>query len=470
VVAALAGRHGRPTATRRRLATGPTVTAVAGLALAGLVAWRWAAERRAGGGGTLLFPLALLAGFGLTMVSLTVLAPALVGLAGRLGGRLALTGRLALRDAARQRHRTGPAVGAVMVAVAGSVAVAFAVASYDTRDRDAYRAALPDGWASVLLNVGAGGYPGFGSEADQLAAIRSAAAELPTTGMVPVSTAEPPSTDRYAQVLPDTADCGSYNGTVGAGARTARLVAGPGADAAVAALAAGRAVVTEPCLIHDGTVRVLVSGVPTGSEQPKETTYRLPAVLVPGRAYDGLPQTVLPEPAARRIGLVPRTYQVVLPTTRTPTAAEEDRARTALGPLAQTLQVERGYGAPYLPGFVALMGGAGLVTLAGVAISVALSAAEGRADLATLAAIGAPPRRRRGLAMVQAALVAGLGVGLGLLLGAAIGLTIMSGLDGYPVVVPWLTVLVVGAGVPLLGVAAVGVLTRSRLPMVRRIG
>ena len=42
---------------------------------------------------------------------------------------------------------------------------------------------------------------------------------------------------------------------------------------------------------------------------------------------------------------------------------------------AVSLQVERGYGAPYLPGFVALIGGAGLVTLAGVAISVTLSAA-----------------------------------------------------------------------------------------------
>ena len=39
---------------------------------------------------------------------------------------------------------------------------------------------------------------------------------------------------------------------------------------------------------------------------------------------------------------------------------------------------------------------AAFVTLVGVAISVALSAAEGRADLATLAAVGAPPRRRRG--------------------------------------------------------------------------
>lgn len=61
-------------------------------------------------------------------------------------------------------------------------------------------------------------------------------------------------------------------------------------------------------------------------------------------------------------------------------------------------------------------------------------------------------------------------MGLGVLLGAVIGTTIMAGLDGYPLVVPWPTVLVVGVGVPVLGVLAVGLLTRSRLPMVRRLG
>ncbi|HEY6749402.1 MAG TPA: FtsX-like permease family protein [Mycobacteriales bacterium] len=482
VVAALAGRLGRPARGRRAPATAATVVAVAGLVLAGLVSWRWSQVRLAGGN-SLAYPLGLVAGFGLAMVALTVLAPSLVGLAGRLGGRLSLTGRLALRDAARHRHRTGPAVGAVMVAVAGSVAVAFAVASYDHRDRDAYVAGLPAGWASVYVDPSAG--PGYGSEADQLAVIRSAATELPTAGIVPVATAQvpgPPGTypgSVTALVVPAGCPTGSggppySESSVAVGAPTARLVTGARGDEAAAALTAGRVVVTAPCLLRDGQVRlrvVMPVSMADPAAAPAERTVTVPAVLVPQDVAGArLPQVVIGDATARGLGATGTVNQVVLRTSRMPTAAEEDRARTALGPLAPTLQVERGYGAPYLPGFVALIGGAGLVTLAGVAISVALSAAEGRADLATLAAIGAPARRRRGLAMAQAALVAGLGVGLGLLLGAAIGLTIMSGLDGFPLVLPWATVLVIGVGVPALGVLAVGALTRSRLPMVRRLG
>ena len=468
VVAALAGRR-PPAPDRHRPAAAAVVAAVAGLAVAGVVAQWWAHARR-DGTTSLAYPVGLVLGFGLTMVALTVLAPSLVGVAGRLAGQLRLTGRLALRDAARHRHRTGPAVGAVMVAVAGSVAVAFAVASYDQRDRDRYEPSLPLGWASVLVSTPDAG---FGRVADQVAAVRSAASELPAGAAVPLESAQPPvgadGSTGFAQALP-AGDCPVYSGTLGVGEPTARFVAGPLAADAAAALAAGKAVVTDPCLVSGGAVRVDVQRPGPASADPSEQLADVPAVVLQRPGWSGLPATVLPVAAARRLGLLPQTYQVVLPTSRMPTAGEEDRFRTALGPLGTMLQVERGYGAPYLPGFVALMGGAGLVTLAGVAISVTLSAAEGRADLATLAAIGAPPRRRRGLAMVQAALVAGLGVGLGLLLGAAVGVTILSGLDGYPLVVPWLPVLVIGLGVPVLGVLATGALTRSRLPMVRRLG
>ena len=47
VVRALAGRYGTPSALGRRLGLGGAVAAVAGLALAAVVSWRWAEARQA---------------------------------------------------------------------------------------------------------------------------------------------------------------------------------------------------------------------------------------------------------------------------------------------------------------------------------------------------------------------------------------------------------------------------------------
>jgi putative ABC transport system permease protein len=459
VVAALAGRYGRVGRVGRRIGTAGLLVTVAGLLVAGLVSWQWAQARRAAeAAGTvetgLTWPLAMLAGFGLAMVGLTVAAPSLVAVAGRLARRLPLTGRLAVRDAARHRHRTGPAVGAVLVAVAGSVAVAVAVASYDRHDRDAYVPALPMGMAAL--------YAGTDPRVTVNEA-RSAAAELPATGIVQVPGLRrgtgPDGERAYAELPAGSTYSGSSSWTVSTGPEVVALVAGDRAAEARAVLAGGRALVTEPGLVRDGTVRVSIG----------ERVQSLPATVLEARRYSALPVVVLDEGTVRRLGLRPVVEQVLIRTSRVPTEEEEDRARSAVGEDIGYLRVERGYSAPYLPGFLALIGGAGLVTLAGVAISVSLSAAEGRADLATLAAVGAPPGRRRGLAMVQAALVAGLGAGLGVLLGSTIGLTIMGGLDGYPLVVPWTVLLVVGIGVPVLGVLIVGLATRSRLPIVRRL-
>ena len=111
---------------------------------------------------------------------------------------------------------------------------------------------------------------------------------------------------------------------------------------------------------------------------------------------------------------------------------------------------------------------AALVTLIGVAIAVSLSAAEGRADLATLAAVGAEPRRRRLLAACQALLIAGLGCGLGVLGGTFVAFTARATTGSPEFVVPWSNLLVTTLAVPLLAVVIAAVFTPSRLPLVRR--
>jgi putative ABC transport system permease protein len=104
----------------------------------------------------------------------------------------------------------------------------------------------------------------------------------------------------------------------------------------------------------------------------------------------------------------------------------------------------------------------------GVAISVALSAAEGRADLATLAAVGAPPRRRRALAAAQALLVAGVGCALGVAFGTFVAYAARTTTGSprlrHPVGEPRDH----GGRGAAAGGARRGAFTPSRLPLVRR--
>ncbi|OKI19581.1 ABC transporter permease [Streptomyces sp. CB03911] len=98
--------------------------------------------------------LAVLGGSMVAELGMVALAPMLVGLFGRLGGRLPLGPRLALRDSVRHRGRTAPAVAAVMAAVAGSVAVGVYAASNDEQNRREYVATAPAG--AVTLAAGWG--------------------------------------------------------------------------------------------------------------------------------------------------------------------------------------------------------------------------------------------------------------------------------------------------------------------------
>jgi putative ABC transport system permease protein len=103
-----------------------------------------------------------------------------------------------------------------------------------------------------------------------------------------------------------------------------------------------------------------------------------------------------------------------------------------------------------------------------VAISVSLSAAEGRADLATLAAVGARPRQRRGLAGAQAWLLGQVGCLLGVLVGALYGYTGHVAFGSPYFAVPWREIGGIVVIVPVSAGLLAWLITPSRLPMVRR--
>jgi putative ABC transport system permease protein len=122
---------------------------------------------------------------------------------------------------------------------------------------------------------------------------------------------------------------------------------------------------------------------------------------------------------------------------------------------------------------------AGLITLGAAAIATGLAATDGRADLSTLAAVGASPRVRRGLSLSQSGVIAGLGSVLGGAAGLGASVAVLLALNRgaadvwpaptpYPVAIPWLNVAVALLVVPVVAMLGAGLLTRSRLPIERR--
>ena len=491
VVSALTGRRGE-VRTRKRVPIVALVMVAAGAALA-----FWAAGTGrspvaddagvyvVGDGRRANFNL-VLAGAVLAELGFVACAPALVGLVGRLASRLPLSLRLAVRDAARHRTRSGPAVAAVVAAVAGSVALSVYVASDTDRQRREYQASLPMGYVTLGRGDPANPVP----NADMEAAVRALpvrarydVAEVTTgcdggAGECAWWNAEVPRAYRCSESNPGGCAPGRapHPGSL--------AVAEPGyvevwsgeADPAVArAMAEGRVVVfDERWLDGDGNL-LLRAGIsrPDGSGQ-RERVLRVPGVVAnaPSDRYGSMPSAVLTPATAARYSLPTTPSRVVVETSRTPSRREEATARGALTKTASSygdIYVERGFDREAGLVLLALVGAAAFVTLASTGIATGLAAADSRPDLSTLAAVGAAPRVRRRLAMAQAATVAALGSGLGILAGLVPSLSIVAARAEFEVAMPWSALAAVAVGVPVMAALLVGAVTRSRLPMERRL-
>ena len=74
-----------------------------------------------------------------------LLVPLVLAGLGKVGGRLPLVLRYAVRDAARHRTRTVPAVAAVAATVAGVVALGIGLTSDEAESEATYTASVADG-------------------------------------------------------------------------------------------------------------------------------------------------------------------------------------------------------------------------------------------------------------------------------------------------------------------------------------
>jgi putative ABC transport system permease protein len=497
VVTALAGRRGI-TRSRRRWVVVSVVLVAAGAAVVAVGARRVEATT-------------ILAGLAVVELGLVLGTPAFVGLVARIGGFLPLAPRIALRETARNRTAAAPAISAVMAAVVGSLAVGVLFTANAQRGRDDYRSIMRPGQV-VLDSTGKLG-AGRPVPASAIAALRRTMpveqvhriglpscgpedclvfAQVPAANRCPYAPdvlrhdptpAEQRSarrdarcdglqqlyryfrnlfSDGFTLVVDDVGAVGALTGL-------------PSADAerAGGALRAGAVVVDSSRYLDRGRVRLTVA-------QPKGPGR---TVSAPGFALPHAPRApvlMMSSATARslRIGVVPG--MALASTSRMPTVAEEDRLQGALG-LQAGVYVERGSSSsPDTQALLILAVVAGLITLGAAAIATGLAAADGRADLVALAAVGASPRVRRGLSLSQSGVIAGLGSLLGAAAGLGGAIAVLFALNRgyadlwpaptpYRIAVPWLNVAVAVLVMPVVAMLGAGLLTRSRLPIERRL-
>lgn len=436
------------------------------------------------GGITPTTPIALvLTGITAVIAAMVWLLPNLVAKAAALGSRLPLSARLALRDAARHRHRTGPATAAIMMSVGGTVAIAFALVNSFAAESANYVPSAHDGDAVVRYDsyYTDGVTRAVDYTPELVGRLDKVLPDRGHTDLAHVKAGKPERGSDYQPVLSVTApadaactdlnQCSAiYMQIVAVDPAFLESLGGHG-PAAAEVLRAGKAAIPESFDRAAGKAGLIPDGkLVLRADTTNKEVGRVPAAKVTDlprlRAFES---AILISPdTARRLGDLD-VFETHFDLTREPTADERAAAVSAVG-VEQLFVVEHGYQSKAGTAFLALLSAATVVTLLGVAISVALSAAEGRADLATLAAVGAQPRRRRNLAAAQAWLLGQLGCVLGAFVGGLYGYTAHVAFDSPRFAIPWRELGGILVAVPLFAGLVAWLLTRSRLPMVRRAG
>jgi len=493
VVAALGGRRSEA-APRRKVPWVGLAIAVAGFALAA-------------GGAAGRFPVLMVGGVLGIQLGLVMSAGAMISLGARLAPKMKTPVRFALRDAQRQRSRTAPAVAAVMVAVAGATAGMSYMSSEAVANNASWAPEAQDGTAYV------GGYLHNLAREEQVqifeevirvieqqelnAEVNTAtvlAAAEPTTA-VAVSTQPDPDrgcpagltqeqwdADPRCEAGTPTASWGWLQGVIIDDGTLVAASGLPGSEEAARALTQGEVVLTDETHIWpDGQAHLELQVFDEDQGDSRPQVQQLPAHHFPVRSPTY--RIILPPQAVAQFdlaehGLAPVTGGVML-TPHEPFSTEEiDRLRLAISEINDQLMVQvEGWqsGDDELSLALLLSGLALIVALVATGLSVGLAAAESRPDLATLAAVGASPRLRRHVAGAQAGVIVVLGTSIGAITGLALAYVLglwQQQSDGWgnlwEFTVPWL-VPAFAITLPLITVCGAMLLTRSRLPTMRRI-
>jgi putative ABC transport system permease protein len=392
-----------------------------------------------------------------------------------------LSGRIALRDAGRNRSSAAPAIAAVMAAVIGCVAALIGVASADDQNRRNYSPGLPmnDGYVSNSSSKVA---PAAVADAVRasLPGARVAAITVPNGGC---SDQDPSQCDSTSVTTTD--DFSSGGGYLASGffpsvvvddGSTVETLLHRSAPDAVAALRAGRVVAGAPSLVHNGSVDIRIS------RDSGEKAVTVPAVEVD--RYGVGPTLILPPQLVARLGLKTSASGSYVDTAHRLTEHETQVVTAALAKISPDLGliVETGYHDDKLWMMLVLVVGAAVIAIGATMIATALSNVDSRPDLTTLGAVGAAPRTRRLLSMSRAGVIAGIGTVLGAAAGFVpsiawinsqsisvplVGVGSSAGGARLHLVVPWLPFTLIVIVVPVVAILIAGLFSRSRLPSER---
>ena len=230
----------------------------------------------------------MLTGAVLAIAGLVLVMPLLLGTLSRLGARLPLAGRLAVRDADRHRHRTGPATSAIMLAIAGSVIAAFAIAGTARAEEARWTPQLPPHTMQVVIGRADTG-DGAVQDAVIEAAAQRAAAVLPgATVLAPTDLGYPTRKTHHEQGTQPMQplwfnthnDCGSEYVQSCAQSRSAAI-----ADPALVRLVLGRDLTdAESAALDRGEVLALWPGL-IGNDGKVTASLEAQAEVQPDRSW-----------------------------------------------------------------------------------------------------------------------------------------------------------------------------------------
>jgi putative ABC transport system permease protein len=466
VVAALSGRVTAPHVIRRSLRPGLIFLA------AGLFVLYFSGGWNGGGGDAYLVIAALIA----CVIACALLAPFLVDRLAQVAGRAPLATRLALRDLARYRSRSGAALAAVSFAVfLATVTIVIASVRFD----DALDYVAPNMASNQLIlyapgNDGSQYQPGQFTPAAKLAAARheadTLAAQLHAPAPLELDVAVSPHVSALGQPVQNQPGALVSLHGQGIGGRlyvaTPALLTtfgisasevNPAAD--VLTMRAGLPSTGGLALASGSFLAASPPGCPAGMclvNPVIQEVSKLPAGT-------SVPNMVITEQAVRALHetIVPVGWLVQAPAALT--AVQVNAARQAAVTLGTTIESKSGQLGLGQISEGATVGGI-LLALGVLAMTVGLIRSETASDLRTLTATGAGGRTRRALTGVTAGVIALLGAAMGTVAAFLASLAwAHSSLTQTFGNVPWADIGLLVIGMPLVGAAA-GWLLGGRAP------